>query len=157
MNDLSTNRPSRIILAAEAGLLREMLRHVITRSPHLQIVGEAATRAQLLTMVKRTDAEWVIVSLLPGGKLPDAAGAALALRPSLAILGITSDASQVKMGWTELNTRTITGASDCAREEATWVHPREAILEELTLADLIAVLHEAAPGERARQDESKHS
>ena len=146
MKDGAFEQPSRVILAVKTRLLREMLHHAINRSPYVHIVGEVQNGIDLLSMVQRKNAEWVIMSLLPGGKLPETAGILLAARPSVSILGITPDGSRVTMGWKEPCEETIAEGSDGRSIELKWVEPHEVDLEDLTLDELIAILQEAAPG-----------
>jgi len=57
----------RVVLANESRLLREMLERVIRKVPDLEVVGHAADPARLPSVLEETDAQWVIVSLLPNG------------------------------------------------------------------------------------------
>ena len=86
------------------------------------------------------------MSLQPGSKLPKVAGMLLATQPSVSILGITPDGSRVRMGWKEPREETIAAGPDGRSIELKWVEPREAVLEDLTLDELIAILREKAPG-----------
>ena len=153
MKDDGFEQPSRVILAVKTRLLREMLSHAINRSPYVHIVGEAQDGMDLLSMVQRKEAEWVIMSLQPGSKLPKDAGMLLAAQPSVSILGITPDGSRVRMGWKEPREETIAEGPDGRSIELKWVEPHEAVLEDLTLDELIAVLREKAPGKYRAQDE----
>lgn len=152
MENHAFEEPSRVILAVKTRLLREMLRRAIDRSPYVHIVGEVQDGTRLLSMVQRKEAQWVIMSLQSGGKLPEAAGMLLATQPSVSILGITPDGSRVKMGWNEPRDETIAEGSDGRPIELKWVEPREAVLEDLTLDELIGVLREKAPGKYRAQN-----
>ena len=152
MKDRAFEQPSRVILAVETRLLREILSRAINRSPYVHIVGEAQDGMDLLSMVRRKGVEWVIMSLQPGSKLPKVAGMLLATQPSVSILGITPDGSRVRMGWKEPREETIAAGPDGRSIELKWVEPREAVLEDLTLDELIAILREKAPGRYKPQD-----
>ena len=114
----------RVILANESRLLREMLERVINKVPDLEVVGHAADAARLQSLLKETDAQWVIVSLLPNNKIPAVANSLLAEHPSLRVLAIAVDGSQVK---------------------AKWVEPHEKDLGDLSLEELIAILEDSRP------------
>lgn len=112
----------RVILANESLLLREMLECVINKVPDLEIVGHASDPARLPSLLKEIDAHWVIVSLLPDGKIPGVADSLLAEHPSLRVLAVAVDGSQVK---------------------AKWVEPHEKELGDLSLEELIAILEDS--------------
>ena len=114
----------RVILANESRLIREMLERVINKVPDLEVVGHAADAAGLSSLLKETDAQWVIVSLLPDSKIPAVADSLLAEHPSLRVLAIAVDGSQVK---------------------AKWVEPHEKDLGDLSLEELIAILEDSRP------------
>ena len=151
MKDAS-EQPSRVILAVETRLLREMLSHAISRSPYVHIVGEVTDGADLLSMVQRNEVEWVIMSLQPDCRLPKDAGMLLAAQPSVSVLGITPDGSRVTVGWKEPREETIAEGPDGRSVELKWVEPNEADLEDLTLDELIAVLRQRAPGKYRTKD-----
>jgi hypothetical protein len=115
----SVMQAHRVILANESRLLREMLERVIKKVPHLEVVGQAADAARLPSLLEGTDAQWVIVSLLPNGKMPAVVDSLLAEHPSLRVLAVAVDGSQVK---------------------AKWVEPHEKDLGDLSLQELIAIL-----------------
>jgi DNA-binding NarL/FixJ family response regulator len=112
-------QPCRIILANGSRFLQEMLKRVIEKTPDLQVVGEIAGLAQLSSTIAKTEAEWVIVSLLPDGKIPEMVESSLIAHPSVRVLALAADGSQVKMKWIE---------------------PREKILDDLSMDELIAIL-----------------
>ena len=115
-------RPRRIILAIHSRLLKSMLQRAIARIPTLQVVGEVVVPSELSQMIEQTDAEWVVVSLTTEGQIPAIAGPLLSKHPSLRILAVANDGSQVKMKWVE---------------------PREEILDDLSLDDLITTLSDS--------------
>jgi len=112
----------RVVLANESRLLREMLERVIRKVPDLEVVGHATDAARLPSLLEETDAQWVIVSLLPDSKIPAVADSLLAEHPSLRLLAVAVDGSQVK---------------------AKWVEPHEKDLGDLSLEELIAILEDS--------------
>jgi hypothetical protein len=134
------HQPSRIILANESRLLREMLKRAIAKSPHLRVVGEVTDGRHLPSMVGKPDAQWVIVSLQPDGDIPDVAETLLIENPSVTVLAVASDGSQIRMGWAQLYERAIAVASDGSPVKVNWTETHDRLLEDLSLAELITVL-----------------
>lgn len=87
----------RIILANEPRLLREMLKRVVDKQPDLQVVGEVSDWAELPSTIEQTEAQWVILSLLADGKMPEIADSLLAAHPKLHVLAVALDGSRIKM------------------------------------------------------------
>jgi DNA-binding NarL/FixJ family response regulator len=112
-------RSSRVVVAMESRLLRGMLCRAIGNAPGLQIVGEVADSAALLSTVHATDAGWVIVPMWPDGRLPEGLKSLLATHPAICLLGMADDGSQAKIR-----------CAGCA----------DRILDRLSLDDLIAAL-----------------
>ena len=113
-------QPRRIILANRPRLLREMLRRVIDRNPDLEIVGEIHDLTKSSNLIQQTDADWIIVSFSPSEGVPADAKALLHSHPSVSVLAVSRDGSRVRMRW---------------------VKAQEKVLDGLTLADLIELLH----------------
>jgi len=118
----------RVILANESRLIREMLERVIKKVPDLEVVGHAADAVRLPSLLEETDAQWVIVSLLPDSKIPAVADSLLAEHSSLRVLAIAVDGSQVK---------------------AKWVEPHEKDLGDLSLEELIDILEDGRQDSRS--------
>ncbi|HEX2995966.1 MAG TPA: hypothetical protein VHP14_14170 [Anaerolineales bacterium] len=53
----------RVILANNSRLLQDMLRHVIDKTDHLEVVREIASQEELPSVIECSDPEWVITSL----------------------------------------------------------------------------------------------
>lgn len=136
----SNKKASRIILAVESRLLREMLRHAIDKSPHLQVVGEAKDGSDLVTLVEQRDAEWVVTSLQPDGCLSRTTIELLNVEPSVSVLAVASDGSEVRLGWSDPKREVIAEGSNGKSVELKWTQPNQEPLEDLSLDDLIAVL-----------------
>ncbi len=152
MEDNSIYQPRRIVLALETRLLREMLKRAINRSPFLTVVADVSDGADLLSVVKQEQAEWVFVSLRPDGELPASAENLLADHPSVSIIAIAADGSQVKLGWTELCDRVIATAADGSLIRLRWTESHQRVLSDLSLGQLISVVRKGALWELAIQD-----
>ena len=124
--------PRRIILADVPRFLREMLKRAFEQAPGLWVVGEVADPSRSASAVERTGAQRIVVALPPDGKMPGMVGPLLAAHPSVRVLAVTNDGSQIKMQWVE---------------------PHEQTLDDLSLDELIAVLLADSPGQvRVRVD-----
>jgi hypothetical protein len=117
-------QPRKIIMVDGSRFLREMLKRVIAKTPGLQLVDEITDLASLSSTIERTGAQWMVVSYPPNGKLPEAVESSLAAHPSIRVLALATDGSQVKMKWVE---------------------SREEIVDDLSLDELIAVLCDRLP------------
>jgi len=117
-------QPRKIIMVDGSRFLREMLKRVIAKTPGLQLVDEITDLASLSSTIERTGAQWMVVSYPPDGKLPEAVESSLAAHPSIRVLALATDGSQVKMKWVE---------------------SREEIVDDLSLDELIAVLCDRLP------------
>lgn len=124
MNGNPIVQPHRIVLANESRLWREMLKRVIAKVPDLRVVGEVPDLAVLASVVEQTSAGWVILSLTREGKIPEMAESLLTVHPSIRILAVATDGSQVKMKWLE---------------------PHEDELEDWSLNEMIDVLRGSTP------------
>jgi hypothetical protein len=144
--------PSRIILANGTRLLREMLKRAIIRSPHLRVVGEFTAETDLTSMVEETHAQWVIVSLLPDGEVPEVADTLLAEHPSVAVLAVAADGSQVRIGWTEPLEKAIALTPDGRPVQLKWTESQDKRLEDLSLDELIAIMRRGSSWEQAVGD-----
>jgi AmiR/NasT family two-component response regulator len=98
-----------------------MLRRTIAGVPGLEVVGEVTDPAELSSLIRQSEAQWVIVSIGSEETVPSALKSGLAQRPALCILGLAADGSQASV--------VCAGSS-------------EATLDGLSLDDLIAILKE---------------
>jgi DNA-binding NarL/FixJ family response regulator len=99
-------KSTRVILANEPRLLREMLRRALARAPGLEIVDEVADPVRLLPSVENSKARWVVVSLWPAERLPVALDTLLVENPMTCLLGMAPDGSRARIkcaGQAELN------------------------------------------------------
>jgi len=140
-------QPHRIIMVNGSRFLREMLKRVIAKTPGLQLVDEITDLASLSSTIERTGAQWMVVSYPPNGKLPEAVESSLAAHPSVRVLALATDGSQVKMKWVEPRETAVAVAADASQVKMNWVESREKILDDLSLDELIAILREDGPGD----------
>ena len=91
----------RIILAYRSRFLREILKRIIEKSTELELVGEINDIQNLSAEIRDKDADWVILSLPPNGKVPDYVDKLSKDHPSTKFLAVATDGSQVKMKWLE--------------------------------------------------------
>ena len=138
-------QPSRIVLADGSRFLHEMLKRVIEKTPDLQVVSEIADLARLSSTIAETEAEWVIVSLPPDGKILETLESSLTAHPSVRVLALAADGSQVKMKWVEPRESAVAVAADGSQIKMDWVESREKILDDLSVDELIAILRKHHP------------
>lgn len=93
----------RIVLANESRLLREMLRHVINKSPELEIVGETQSISNLTSLVEKHNAHWVIVTLPAGGEIPHKLNDLLISDTAISVLAISNKGGKAKIRWVDLH------------------------------------------------------
>lgn len=104
-------QPRRVILANKPRLLREMLKRVIEKVPDLEVVGEVGDLAKSAALVEQTQAQWVVVSPSPAGNMPEAVELLFAARPSIRVLAVAGDGSQVMLKWVESHEEDLSGVS----------------------------------------------
>ncbi len=114
----------RILFVEGPRLLWEMLKHVIDKTPDLQVVDEVTDLSGLSSKVEQTGAHWVILPLLSENEVPGIAESLLLTHPALNILAVATDGSEIKM--------------KCAVAE-------EEQSKDLTLDELIALLRKDSP------------
>jgi DNA-binding NarL/FixJ family response regulator len=105
----SIQQPCRIILANKPRLLRGMLKRVLQKVPDFQVVGEVLDPARLSATIEKTEAQWVVLSLSPTGKMPAMAETLLAVHPTICILAVAMDGSRVKVKWVEPHEQDLNG------------------------------------------------
>jgi DNA-binding NarL/FixJ family response regulator len=107
----------RIILVDGSRFLREMLKRVLMKSPELEVAGEVTHLEELPKAIRKTKAQWVICFLLPGSDIPTILETLIVREfPSVRILGISTDGSQVKLEWIGLREKFL---DDSSLEELT--------------------------------------
>lgn len=108
----------RVILVNSSRLLGDMLRRVINKSDHLEMVREVSADRAFLFALEQVEAEWLILSISPDKTLPAWVDPYLTKYPSMRCLVISAGSSKVKLKWQE----------------------EEAELEDLSLKDVMYIL-----------------
>lgn len=91
-------QPRRIILADDSCLHRDIIRKLIVKAPDLELVGVASDLAGLLSVLRETEVEWIVLSLQPDLKIPHEIELNLMTEfPSVHILGLSMDGSRVRV------------------------------------------------------------
>jgi hypothetical protein len=88
---------SRIIMANQPRLWRELLSYVIEKTPDLQVVGNISNISKLYSFVEQSQPNWVIISLPSSGNIPRIISKFINSHPSIAILAISQDGTHVKV------------------------------------------------------------
>jgi len=88
---------SRIVLANRPRIMRELLGRAIRRRPELCVVAEVTDLTRLPSAVEQTEADWVIVTLPPGGRIPTVVTSLLAGHQSVRVLAVTADGGQARV------------------------------------------------------------
>lgn len=116
-----------IILLHNSPLVRGMFRRIIDKRPGLRIVAEVENLTNYSEVVQRTGARWTILLLDPGEEVPDIVEKVLNDHPTMRLLAMAVDGSQVRMKWIE---------------------PHEELLVDSSLEDLLNILSD----ERVEED-----
>jgi DNA-binding NarL/FixJ family response regulator len=101
----------RIILANGSRLLRDMLKRVLFKSEHFEVVREVTDQKELPSAIERTQPEWVILSLSYDNGVPAWVDAFMANHPSVRFMAVAADGSKVKMKWLEIHEQELNGLS----------------------------------------------
>ena len=97
------NRPilimsaQRVILVNASRLVGDMLRKIIYRSDHLEMVQEVSADQVFPASIERSEAEWVILSLSSEKRFPAWVDWHLASHPSMRFLAIFPGSNKVKL------------------------------------------------------------
>lgn len=94
----------RVILVNSSRLLGDMLRRVINKSAHLEMMQEVSDDRAFLFPLEQVEAEWMILSLSSDKALPAWLNPYLAKHPSMRCLVISLGSSKVKLKWQEEET-----------------------------------------------------
>lgn len=104
--------PQRVFLVDGSHLLRGILRRVFENSPGFAVVGEAANLHNLSVMLRETQPDWVVVPIPPGSSLPEPIQAVMLSEfPSIRLMSISTDGSEVRVEWVGLCKKAFHGLS----------------------------------------------
>ncbi len=101
----------RIILANGSRLLRDMLKRILFKSHHFDVVREVTDQRELPSAIEHTQPEWVILSLSFDNGLPAWVDAFMVSHPSVRFMAVAADGSTVKMKWLEVHEQELNGLS----------------------------------------------
>lgn len=101
----------RIILANGSRLLREMLNRILRRTRGLSIVREVSDQNDLPAAIQEEEAEWLIMSLPEGGKVPEWVDVYMLDHPAIRVLTVSPDGGRVKLKWLECRERDLVDPS----------------------------------------------
>ena len=91
----------RVILVNSSRLLGDMLRRVINKSDHLEMVQEVSAERGFLSALEQVEAEWMILSISSDKALPAWVDPYLTKYPSMRCLVISAGSSKVRLKWQE--------------------------------------------------------
>jgi DNA-binding NarL/FixJ family response regulator len=101
----------RIVLANGSRLLRDMLKRVLCKSEHLEVVQEVIDQRELPAVIDHTQPEWVILSLSYDNGVPAWVDGFIASHPSVRFMALAADGSRIKMKWLEVHEQELSGLS----------------------------------------------
>lgn len=76
----------KVLLASRPQMLSEVIRYMVARQPDMEVMGEVLDPIELLSAVKATNADVVIVTPLPANGEPHICTQLLAAHPQLKIV-----------------------------------------------------------------------
>jgi two-component system, NarL family, response regulator LiaR len=84
------NRPIRVLLADDHALVREGTRELLSRDPHIEVVGEAADGTEALALIEALRPDVVLVDIaMPGLNGVEVTRLVKASQPEIAIVALT--------------------------------------------------------------------
>ncbi len=101
----------RIILANGSRLLRDMLKRILYKSDHFEVIREVTDQRELPSVIEHTQPEWVIISLSFDNGVPAWVDGFMASHPTVRFMALAADGSKVKMKWLEVHEQELSGAS----------------------------------------------
>ncbi len=100
---------TRIVLANEPRLFREMLHRAINRAQGLEVVDEATHPANLKGIIAQGRVQCVVIPLEEGKEMADAVVSLLDSYRPACILAVSADGHRAKMHWLELHEEDLQG------------------------------------------------
>ena len=101
----------RIVLANGSRLMRDMLKRILYKSEHLDIVREVIDQKELPSVIEHTQPEWVILSLSFDNGVPAWVDGFMASHPSVRFMALAADGSKIKLKWLEVHEQELNGLS----------------------------------------------
>jgi chemotaxis response regulator CheB len=101
----------RIVLANGSRLMRDMLRRILFKSDHLEVIREVIDQKELPSVIEHTQPEWVILSLNFDNGIPAWVDGFMAGHPSVRFMALAADGSKIKLKWLEVHEQELNGLS----------------------------------------------
>ena len=102
----------RVLLVNGSALLRGILRRVFEKSPGFLVVGEVDDLGANPEVIFDSHPDWIVVSIQPGGHLPLYIRELIVTQfPTIRILGVSTDGSEVIIDWVGVHERGYHGLS----------------------------------------------
>lgn len=120
--------PQKIVFVEGSRLLRGIFRRAIQRDARLQVISEIDDMNDFPDAIKKVDADWILLALPSGRRVPAIVDQTLRERPDLNMLVMDPDGSHLRMRWIETH---------------------ETSLDEKNLTELLMVLREKGRKQRA--------
>lgn len=87
-----------VVLAVQPLVLRQMLRRTLDGCASLSVIAELDNLQPLAEILRTTRPDWIIASLDSQQRMPQSIRTLLPQYPSTAVVGITRDGSQLRIG-----------------------------------------------------------
>lgn len=101
----------RIILANGSRLMRDMLKRILYKSDHFEVVREVIDQKELPSVIEYTQPQWVILSLSFDNGIPAWVDAFMVSHPSVRFMALAADGSRIKVKWLEVHEQELDGLS----------------------------------------------
>jgi hypothetical protein len=95
--DRDPQAPTRVFLANQPRLVRQMLRRAIQRIPDLKVVGESGQTESILSAPDDVVIDCLVVSLTEQGNIPHQFLHLVEKHPSIRVLGISLDGNELAL------------------------------------------------------------
>jgi hypothetical protein len=96
-----------VVVATDALFLSDAFKRLIDRADGVEVVGEAAHLATLLTIIKATRAQWALLFLPSETSRAPIVDTLLAEAPWLRVLVVSRNGAEVSMHWMETHDRVL--------------------------------------------------
>jgi chemotaxis response regulator CheB len=101
----------RVVLVHNSRLLLGILRRVIEKAEHLEVVGEMASLRNLNEKMGETNPDWVILNDEQSEKNLEIINELMNTHPSVRFLTVNTEGSQVRMRWLAPHEKNLSGLS----------------------------------------------
>jgi chemotaxis response regulator CheB len=101
----------RVILVHNSRLLLGILKRVIEKAEHLEVVGEMVNLHNLDEKMWETNPDWIIINDEQYEKNPEQINDLMNSHSSIRFLTVNTEGSRVKMRWLETHEKNLSGLS----------------------------------------------